>query len=55
MEVYGMKEVIKKAIDHPIATIFIADTVLSGIARIVWAIRGGGQTTVVTTGNTTTG
>ena len=49
-----MKEVIKKAIDHPIATIFIADTVLCGIARVIWAIRGGPTSTVITTGDTTT-
>ena len=49
-----MKEVINKAIDHPIATIFIADTVLCGIARIIRAIRGDVPTPIVTTGDTTT-
>lgn len=49
-----MKEVLKKAIDHPIATIFIVDTALGGIARIIWAIRGGTPSPIVTTNNTTT-
>ena len=48
-----MKEVMKKALDHPIASIFIISELSCGIARIVRACKGTPVTPVVVATETT--
>lgn len=48
-----MKEVIKKAIDHPIASIFIISELSVGVARIIRACKGTTVTPVVVATDTT--
>lgn len=43
-----MKEVMKKMIDHPIASLFLIDMTASGIVRIIRAIKGDTMHQIVT-------
>lgn len=49
----GNKNYLESILEHPIASFFIADVVLCGIAKVIYAIRGEKNTkvTITTTSN----
>lgn len=47
-----MKEVLKKMIDHPIASLFLISETTCGIARIIRAIKGDTVRQIITVNKT---
>lgn len=47
MEVKGMKDVFNKALNHPIGTAILVGTIVSGVTRIIRAIKGNTETPMI--------